>query len=111
MAGRKAFEPSKAQRLLVEMHAAVGTPQLVIADILDINLSTLTKYFRRELDLGEYKANAQVGGALFNKAIKGDTTAMIFWMKTRAGWREARDEQKENSQPITINLVDAVKPE
>jgi hypothetical protein len=32
-----------------------------------------------------------VGGALFNKAKGGDTAAMIFWMKTRAGWREKNE--------------------
>jgi TorA maturation chaperone TorD len=40
------------------------------------------------LDLAKAKANATIGGALFNKAKTGDTSAMIFWMKTQAGWRE-----------------------
>ena len=60
----------------------------VIADSLGIDGKTLTKYYREELDQALAQANASVGGALFNKATKGDTTAMIFWMKTRAGWRE-----------------------
>ena len=41
------------------------------------------------LNLGETKANAQVAGYLFNAAKNGNVTAQIFWLKTRAKWREA----------------------
>jgi hypothetical protein len=48
----------------------------------------LRKHYRDELDLGETKANAQVGGYLYNAAKGGNVTAQIFWLKTRAKWRE-----------------------
>jgi hypothetical protein len=63
----------------------------MIADILDIDLKTLRKHYRVELDQSLAKANAQIGGALFNKAKGGDTAAMIFWMKTQAGWKERQE--------------------
>ena len=88
---RRPHEPSKESRQLVQLHATIGTRQDVIADILGIDGKTLTKYYREELDQATARANAAVGGALFNKATKGDTAAMIFWMKTRAGWREKQD--------------------
>jgi hypothetical protein len=69
----------------------VGTTQADIARVLDIDEKTLRKYYRGELDLAKAKANATIGGALFNKAKTGDTAAMIFWMKTQAGWREKTD--------------------
>ena len=34
------------------------------------------------------EANAIVSGCLFANAKGGNTTAQIFWMKTRGGWRE-----------------------
>ena len=38
------------------------------------------------------KANSMVAQSLFNRAVKGDgaaaTSAAIFWLKARAGWRE-----------------------
>jgi hypothetical protein len=49
------------------------------------------------------RANASVGGALFNKATKGDTAAMIFWMKTRAGWREKLEVEQTN---FNVNIKD-----
>lgn len=81
-------EPTSAQRQLVQLHATIGTQQHVIADMLGIDPKTMRKHYRDELDLASAKANATIGGALFNKAKGGDTAAMIFWMKTRAGWRE-----------------------
>ena len=80
--------PTDAQCQTVQLHTTVGTIQPVIAQLLGITEKTLRKYYRDELDLSRAKANATIGGALFNKAKGGDTTAMIFWMKTQAGWKE-----------------------
>ena len=100
--------PTDAQRQLVQLHATVGTTQAVIADILEIDLKTLRKHYRAELDQAKSKANATIGGALFNKAKGGDTAAMIFWMKTQAGWREKQEIDHTSSDgsmtPTTIIL-------
>jgi hypothetical protein len=42
------------------------------------------------------KANAQVAGFLFNAAKNGNVTAQIFWLKTRAKWRETPMELKHS---------------
>jgi len=68
-----------------------GVPELEISRVIGISDVTLRKYYRRELDIGITKANAKVAQSLFQKAT-GDgsqsVTAAIFWMKTRAGWKE-----------------------
>ena len=91
MSQGKAHEPTKSKREAVKLHATVGTPQEVIADILSIDPKTLRKHYREELDQSTAKANANMGGTLYNKGMGGDVTAMIFWMKTRAGWREKQE--------------------
>lgn len=48
------------------------------------------------VDLGETKANAQVAGYLFNASKNGNVTAQIFWLKTRAKWRETPVELKHS---------------
>jgi hypothetical protein len=68
--------------------AAVGVPQEGIAAKLGISVDTLTYYYRAELDAGAREANAAVAGALYKAATGGNITAQIFWLKTRAGWRE-----------------------
>ena len=83
--------PTDATRQTVQLHTTVGTTQADIARVLDIDEKTLRKYYRDELDLAKAEANATIGGALFKRAKSGDTTAMIFWMKTQAGWREKTD--------------------
>ncbi len=84
------FKPTDEERKLVEQMCAVGIPQesicLVIRDGIDSK--TLRKHFRTELDTAKIKANATIGGKLFNKAIAGDTACLIFWAKTQMGWRE-----------------------
>ncbi|MGB3667888.1 MAG: hypothetical protein WA963_13075, partial [Bermanella sp.] len=83
--------PTKGQRDTVSLHAMVGTPQETIASILNIDSKTLRKHYRDELDSALAKANATIGGSLFNKAKNGDTSAQMFWLKTRAGFSEKKD--------------------
>jgi len=89
--GRKQHAPTDAQRQLVQLHATMGTTQDMIARVLNIDPKTLRLHYRDELDLAMVLANATIGGKLFNKAKGGDTTSMIFWLKTRAQWREKSD--------------------
>ncbi len=89
---RRAHAPDPAQRRQVEALAAYGIPEADIAGVVGIDPKTLRKHYREELDLGSIKANAQVAGFLFNNARNGNVTAQIFWLKTRARWKEAPSE-------------------
>lgn len=97
---RPPHEPTKSSREKVKNHAIVGTTQATIADILGIDVKTLRKHYREELDYSMAEANSKIGGVLFKKAMKGDTASMIFWMKTRAGWREVDRPQEYDAKPF-----------
>jgi hypothetical protein len=101
---RRAHVPDQARRRQVEAMAAYGIPEDHIARVVAIDPKTLRKYYRDELDLGAVKANAQVAGFLFNNARNGNVTAQIFWLKTRARWREAPNEHihHEGSGPRNV---------
>src|SRR3954454_23186858 len=86
--GRRAHKPDPALRRQVEAMAAYGIPEADISRVVHVDPKTLRKHYREELDLGESKANAQVAGFLFSAAKNGNVTAQIFWLKTRARWRE-----------------------
>ena len=106
--------PTDAMRQTVQLHTTVGTPQETIAQILGIDPKTLRKHYRDELDLSRAKANATIGGALFNKAKGGDTAAMIFWMKTQAGWREKQElDVTTAGQPVPFTgfAIERAKPD
>ena len=104
------FEPTDDERKLVGQMCAVGIPQEQICRVVrdGIDDKTLRKHFRKELDTAKVKANAEIGGVLFNKAINGDTTAAIFWAKTQMGWRELTSlELSGGDKPITLQWADA----
>lgn len=92
--GHPPFRPNAEQRRMVEAMSSCGVTQAEIATVLDINERTLRKYFREELDKATAKANTKVALNLFKQATKdeqGSTTAAIFWLKTRAGWKDQRE--------------------
>ena len=101
------FKPTDDERKLVGQMCAVGIPQesicLVIRDGIDDK--TLRKHFRRELDTAKIKANAQIGGTLFNKAVGGDTTAAIFWAKTQMGWRDTTNGEHDGKIEVNVRFV------
>lgn len=96
-----AFVPTKEQRDMVEFMAAIGIPQDDIARLVKnpatgkgIDPTTLRAAFRDELNEGAIKATVAVGKNLFRIATSKDQGAVasaIFWMKTRAHWRETMD--------------------
>ena len=90
--GRKAFEPTDAERKQVEALSGYGLPIEQIAVLIreGIDTDTLRKHFVIELQSGKAKANAQVGKTLFQKVMAGDTTAAIWWSKTQMRWAETQ---------------------
>jgi hypothetical protein len=80
----------------VETLAAYGIPEADTSNVVGIDPKTLRKHYRDELDFGETKANAQVAGFLFTAARNGNVTAQIFWLKTRARWKEGPTELRHS---------------
>ena len=89
-AGRPEFEPTDSERKQVESLSGYGLPIDQIAVLVrdGIHVDTLRAHFVNELVSGKAKANGQVGKTLFQKAMGGDTTAMIWWTKSQMRWSE-----------------------
>jgi hypothetical protein len=85
---RQAFVVNDAMREKVRCLAGLGVRQDDIAKIIRCAPKTLRKQFRDELDRGVAEANATVSGYLFAAAKAGNIAAIIFWLKTKAHWRE-----------------------
>jgi hypothetical protein len=105
--GRRAHIPEPAGRRQVEAMSAYGVPEADIARVLGIDPKTLRKHYRDELDTGSIKANSRMAENLYRKAM-GDgpqaVTATIFWLKTRAKWREtpATEDAAREGGPVTV---------
>ena len=106
----KKFEPKEEDYQTVELLTTFGHTQEEICTYLGINNRTLNKYFKKQIEIGRTKTNLSVGKRLYEKAaIDGDVPSMIFWLKTRAGWREKDRENEENQEPVKrvqITVVD-----
>ncbi|OUO51652.1 hypothetical protein B5F76_09210 [Desulfovibrio sp. An276] len=84
------------ERIALSM-AQYGVPHTQIAQALGMSKDILYKLYGDAMQKGAANANAKIAQCLYNKAIgnqeKGippDTTALIFWCKTRMGWRETQ---------------------
>tara|TARA_R110000868_G_scaffold410606_1_gene699226 strand:- start:1201 stop:1485 length:285 start_codon:yes stop_codon:yes gene_type:complete len=76
-----------------------------------INTDTLRKHFATELVAGKAKANSGVGRTLFQKAMGGDTTAMIWWSKTQMKWKEVHAHEVSGVDGAPLGLsVEFIKP-
>jgi hypothetical protein len=96
--GRRAHQPDTTSRRQVEAMAGYGIREADIACVLDIDPKTLRRHYRKELDKGHIKATTMVAENLYRKATgegREAVTAAIFWLKTRAGWRETVETKSE----------------
>ena len=82
----------------VEVIASMGLIDEQIAVILNISVRTLNYWkkrpeFSQALKRGKLKADFQVTQSLYKKALGGDTTACIFWLKNRQPdkWRDRQE--------------------
>lgn len=111
-AGRMAFEPTDAERKQVEAMSGYGLPIEQIAVLVrdGIDSDTLRKYFAAELTAGKAKANAGIGRTLYQKAMGGDTAAMIWWSKTQMRWAETQKHEHTGADgaPIEITKIERV---
>lgn len=106
---RRAHLPDLVHRRQVEAMAGYGVPEADIAGVLGIDPKTLRKHYRSELDHGHVKANAKVAEFLFRRATTEGpqaVTAAIFWLKTRAAWKEPVVPEAPPA-PIKISWIDA----
>lgn len=83
--GKPAFEPTDAQRQLVQVLTANGEPQPIIARNLGIGEKTLRKYFKAELADGLAQVRAAVGASIVKAALNGNIYAGKYWLSTHGG--------------------------
>jgi hypothetical protein len=100
------------ERKQVEAMSGYGLPieQIAILCAAALMLTRLRKHFATELVAGKAKANSGVGRTLFQKAMGGDTAAMIWWSKTQMKWKEtqAHEITGADGAPIEFAKIERV---
>ena len=93
---RPPHEPTAKQRETVSIMTAAGITQEKVARCIGIDLKTLRKHYREELDTAAEIANAEVARSLYEQAVVDrSTSAAIWWTKARMGWKETVSTQSE----------------
>jgi hypothetical protein len=114
--------PTEETKALVKERSGLGQTQEAISRKLRIDLKTLRKYYREELDSGIEEANAEVANAMWLaatgrqvdddgkiKRVPVNSTLSIWWSKTRMGYKEARDPDAANgTNELKINIVGGI---
>lgn len=101
------YLPSDEHAATVESLTSFGVPNKDIAKYIGIAEQTLTKYYGDILNKAGVQKNLEVANTLYQKALTGDNQAMIFWLKTRAGWQEKTQIEVTTNISITQALEQA----
>lgn len=104
-------EPTEKTKVQVLQAAGLGLPHEQIGALIGICDKTLRKHYEIELGLGKAQASAKVANSLFNKAIKGDTTAAIWWTKAQMGWGETNTTRLANADGSNIDGFEIILTE
>lgn len=105
--GAKNYSRTEETAEMVKRMALAGISQDQMAIAVGISKDTLYAYYKDEIEQTEPKAIAVVAGKLYQKCLQGNLTAMIFYLKTRGGWREKQHIELENSTPLIAVYRDA----
>ena len=88
--------------VLIEGWKRNGLTDKQIAGNMGISVNTLDKWkqrfvqIRQALKIGHESANYAVERKLFQKAVNGNTTAMIFWLKNN--WRDKYNDSELSAE-------------
>lgn len=94
---------------LISVYVAIGTEQKQIAAILKISTKTMQLHYKADLDTGTAKANAVVGGQIFEAARRGEQWACSLWAARRMGWKETK--AHEHSGEMKVRQIALVAPD
>jgi hypothetical protein len=102
---------SGGERAQVEAMAGFGISEAEIARVLQITPDKMHSLYAKELKSAATRVNARVAENLFRKAIgdgKESVTAAIFWLKTRAGWKESQRHELSGPEKRPIEIVQPI---
>ena len=109
--GRSSISLTQEQVAEVETLAAVQTSEQ-IADYLGIGRRTFYDLMARDETIaarykrGRAKAIGAIAQSLITKARSGNIAAMIFFLKTQAGWRETAQVELTGGQGGPLQTLD-----
>jgi len=121
-AKRPNHNPDRWTRKFVRRMTVAGFTKAEVSEQLGITPDMLTYHYPVELKAHQV-AVQRVSQVLFQKALRGDITAAIFWLKARAGWRDrdplqvavqanvhAPSREQVESEQVLLGKIEQLRP-
>ena len=110
--GRPKFEINEEVLQRTERLMAQGLTREQCARALGVSVATFYVYqaenseFSESIKRGEALGIEEVTNALFeNATLERDNTAIIFYLKNRAGWVDKQEHKVETENKVTLDLT------
>ena len=110
--GRPKFEINEVVLQRADRLMAQGLTKEQCARALGVSVSTFQLYqaenseFSEAIKRGEALGIEEVTNALFeNATLERDNTAIIFYLKNRAGWVDKQEHKVETENKVTLDLT------
>jgi predicted ArsR family transcriptional regulator len=97
-----AHVPTDELRARVREMAESGLTQDDIAYEMEIDPKTLRRHYADDLKRSRIRNVQRAGKKLFEMAMEGNTTCLIFYLKSQGGWREKQEIDVNMSGGVTV---------
>lgn len=87
-AKNKVHNRDKAVKEAIQVMTAAGVKKNIIARLLRMSPTRLSQKFSDEMEYGSEILTTRMVNALIQKGLDGNVSAIIFYLKSKAGWRE-----------------------
>jgi hypothetical protein len=105
--GRPPHIPTDELRKIVYTLAFKGTPQVEIAEAIDLSEKTLRLYYKFELRQGRFDAHQNIRQHFYDRAFKSDRILELY-LRTQLGIRDIvpdEPEEEDVMQGIVFNVI------
>ncbi len=104
----KKHVPTIESRAKVNALSSFGIPLKKIAKYMELDVKTLGVHYEKEIETASIDKIVAVGNALFQKAIEGNVTAMVFFLKTRGQWRETDRNEYDKDESVSKIQIEVI---
>lgn len=97
---------ARATKEAIQIMTSLGVTKPVMAKMLGLSLKKLNKDFEHELEYGKDMLTTRITSALIQKALHGNVTAQMFFLKTKAGFRETDKTDVPDAERLALSGVE-----
>lgn len=99
-------------REIVARLAAFGNDAAEIALILGMDEAIIAKRFSKEIESGPKIVSAQIAEVVYQRALRGDMGACVFYLRARGGskWRDStpKDDDDDGTKAKLIAAISSI---